>query len=159
MVNGTISSSLILSNDRSINGTFIYCRHLSNWQQQANGNPGTGPVEIAPGVLQIPGNWYTTVVRQKDGLVIIDAPISSGYSRQVIEEARRRFPGVPIKAVITSTSYWWHFAGIREYAAQGVPIYVLDVNKPLISSALKAPHLSYPDDLVRSRKTLKLITV
>jgi hypothetical protein len=29
-----------------------------------NRNPGTGPVEIAPGVLQIPGNWYTTVVRQ-----------------------------------------------------------------------------------------------
>jgi hypothetical protein len=28
MVNGTISSSLILSNDRSINGTFIYYRHL-----------------------------------------------------------------------------------------------------------------------------------
>ena len=29
MVNGTISSSLILSNDRSINGTFIYYRHLN----------------------------------------------------------------------------------------------------------------------------------
>jgi hypothetical protein len=132
---------------------------LSNLQQQANGNPGTGPVEIAPGILQIPGNWYTTVVRQQDGLVIIDAPISSGYSRQVIEEAKRRFPGLPIKAVITSTSYWWHFAGIREYAAQGVPIYVLDVNERLINSALKAPHISHPDDLVRSPKAPKLIAV
>jgi hypothetical protein len=132
---------------------------LSNLQQQANGNPGTGPVEIAPGVLQIPGNWYTTVVRQQDGLVIIDSPISTGYSRQVIEEAKRSFPGLPIKAVITSTSYWWHFAGIREYAAQGVPIYVLDANERLINSALKAPHISHPDDLVRSRKTPKLIAV
>jgi hypothetical protein len=132
---------------------------LSDQRQPANGNPGIGPVEIAPGVLQIPGNWYTTVVRQQDGLVIIDAPISSGYSRQVIEEAELRFPGLPIKAVITSTSYWWHFAGIREYAAQGVPIYVLDVNERLIRSALTAPHISHPDDLVRSHKTLKLITV
>jgi hypothetical protein len=132
---------------------------LSNLQQQANGNPGTGPVEIVPGVLQIPGNWYTTVVRQPDGLVIIDAPISSGYSRQVIEEAKGHFPGQPIKAVITSTSYWWHFAGIREYAAQGIPIYVLDVNKPLIDSALKAPHISHPDDLARFRRAGKLIAV
>jgi hypothetical protein len=132
---------------------------LSNLDTKGNGNPGTGPVEIAPGVLQIPGNWYTTVVRQPDGLVIIDAPISSGYSKQVMEEAKRRFPNLPIKAVVTSTSYWWHFAGIREYAAQGIPIYVLDVNESLIRSALQAPHLTYPDELARSGRTPKLLPV
>jgi hypothetical protein len=132
---------------------------LSNLATKANGNPGSGPIEIAPGVLQIPGNWYTTVVRQSDGLVIIDAPISSGYSRQVMATAMQHFPGLPIKAVITSTSYWWHFAGIREYAARAIPIYVLDSNEGLIRSALAAPHTSHPDNLAKLNVKLKLIPV
>ena len=47
--------------------------------------------------------------------MVINAPISSGYSAQVMREAQRRFPQVPIKAVITSTAFFWHIAGIREY--------------------------------------------
>jgi hypothetical protein len=132
---------------------------LSGLKGKENGNPGIPPKEIAPGVLQIPGNWYTAVIRQSDGLVVIDAPISSGYSKQVIEEAKRQYPGLPIKAVITSTSYWWHFAGLREYACLGIPIYVLDVNKPLIQAVLKAPHISHPDDLARSGAIPKLVAV
>ncbi len=114
-------------------------------------DPKRGPEEIAPGVVQLPGSWYSTLVLQNDGVVIIDAPISTGYSRQVIAEAERRFPGVRIKAVITSTPFFWHIAGLREYAARGIPIYGRDRNQPILRALLSAPHSLSPDSLSRAR--------
>jgi hypothetical protein len=106
--------------------------------------------EIAPGVVQIPGSWYSTIVRQDDGLVIIDAPISAGYSRRVLDEAARRFPGMKVKALITSTAFYWHVAGVREYVARGIPIYVRDRNVAVIRALAAAPHGLLPDDLARA---------
>jgi hypothetical protein len=113
--------------------------------------------EIAPGIVQIPGSWYSTIVRQPDGLVIIDAPISPGYSRRVLDEAARRFPDLPVKAVITSTAFYWHIAGIREYAARGIPIYVRDRNVDVVRALLAAPHTLAPDDLARSPSAVPVI--
>lgn len=106
--------------------------------------------EIAPGIVQIPGSWYSTIVRQDDGLVILDAPISAGYSSRVLAEAARRFPGVPVKAVVTSTAFYWHIAGIREYAARGIAIYTRDRNVPVLRALLAAPHTLVPDALART---------
>jgi len=106
-------------------------------------------VEIAPGIVQIPNSWYAAIVRQDDGLVIIDAPISAGYSATVLAEAARRFPGMKVKAVITSTGFFWHVAGVREYAARGIPIYAEARNVPVIRAMLDAPHTLQPDALSR----------
>jgi hypothetical protein len=61
------------------------------------GNPNKPAQELAPGIVFIPGSWNATFVRQEDGIVILEAPISSGYTAKVIAEARHRFPGQPIK--------------------------------------------------------------
>jgi hypothetical protein len=117
--------------------------------------PGPYPdkpiAEIAPGIVQIPNSWYATIVRQRDGLVVIDAPISAGYSKGVLDEAARRFPGVPIKALITSTGFFWHVAGVREYAARGIPIYADARNVSVIRRFLSSPHRLVPDALERAR--------
>jgi len=113
-------------------------------------SPGRGPREIAPGIVQIVGAWNSTLVRQGDGVVVIEAPISAGYSRKVIQEAGRRFPGAPIKGVITTTDFWWHVAGLREYVARGIPIYVLDRNVRVVTERAKAPHTFAPDSLARA---------
>lgn len=99
-------------------------------------DPKRGTSEIAPGVVQLAGSWYVTLVRQSNGVVVLDAPISPGYSRQVIAESRRRFPGLPIKAVVTSTAFAWHIGGLREYAARGIPIYLRDRNVPIVRKML-----------------------
>jgi len=112
-------------------------------------DPHRGIEEIAPGVVQIPGSWYTTLVRQDDGIVVIDAPISAGYSAQVIAECQRRFPGMPIKAVITSTAFFWHVGGVREYAARHIPIYVRDANEDTLRRILAANRKLAPDRLAR----------
>ncbi len=116
------------------------------------GNPQNPAAELAPGIINIPGNWGVTIVRQNDGVVVIEAPISSSYSAKVIAEAKRRFPGVPIKAVVTTSDAFPHIGGLREYVADGVPIYVLDLNLPIIARMIDAPRKSFPDRLEKSRR-------
>jgi hypothetical protein len=119
-------------------------------EQLPLGNPQQPPSELAAGIVLIPGSWNVTLVRQRDGVIVLEAPISSGYSRQVIAEAHRRFIDLPIKAVVTTSDSWPHIAGIREFVAEGIPIYALDLNRPILDKLIAAPRTSKPDFLARS---------
>jgi len=109
-------------------------------------------VEIAPGVFQIPGPWNVTLVRQSDGVIVIESPISSGYSDKVLADARKRFPGLPIKAVVSTSDAWPHLGGVREYVARDVPVYALDLNRPILERLIASPRHAHPDALERQRK-------
>ncbi len=115
--------------------------------------------EIAPGILFIPGAWNTTLVRQDDGIVVLEAPMSSGYSAKVMQLAESKFPGIPIKAVITTSDSWPHIGGVREYVARGIPVYVLDRTVPLIERFLQAPRTEYPDSLAKAPRAADLRAV
>jgi hypothetical protein len=123
------------------------------------GLPSKPAVEIAPGLVQIPGAWNVALVRQADGIVVVEAPISSGYSAKVIEEAGRRFSGVPVKAVISTSDAWPHIGGARQYAASGISIYALDLNRPILERLLAAPYRTYPDMLARAPRKPNLRVV
>jgi hypothetical protein len=123
------------------------------------GVPNRPAAEIAPGIVKIPGRWDIAFVRQADGIVIIESPISSGYSVKVLDEAKRRFPNEKIKAVITTSDAFPHFGGVREYAAQGVPVYALDLNRPLLERVLSAPRKFYPDNLEKNHRKVKFNVV
>jgi hypothetical protein len=118
---------------------------------------GAGPAtELAPGIVFIPGAWNTTLVRQQDGIVVLEAPMSSGYSAKVIEMAQSKFPGMPIKAVITTSDSWPHIGGVREYVARGIPVYVLDRTVPLMQRFLQEPRTLYPDNLAKTPRQADL---
>ena len=121
--------------------------------------PMQGASEIADGVFLISGAWNTTIVKQPDGLVVIEAPISSGYSAKVIQEARRRYPGLPIKVVISTSDSWPHIGGVREYVAHGVPVYVLDRSLPLLKRLVAAPHAERPDTLACAPRAARFVSV
>jgi hypothetical protein len=123
------------------------------------GLAGQPSLEIAPGIVRIPGRWDVTIVRQDDGIVIIEAPISSSYSELVLAEARRRFPGLPIKAVVSTSDAWPHIAGIRTYVAQGIPLYILDLNLAIVQRLLSARFSVQPDALaaIPSTPSIKLV--
>jgi hypothetical protein len=113
------------------------------------GIPGQPAQELEPGIFFIPGAWNATFIKQEDGIVILEAPISSGYSEKVIAEAKRRIPGLPIKGVITTSDAWPHLAGIREYVAQGIPVYALDLNRSILERVILSKRTTKPDDLER----------
>ncbi|MEO8999280.1 MAG: hypothetical protein ABI227_12125 [Rhodanobacter sp.] len=91
------------------------------------GNPGQPAVALEPGIIHIPGAWNVNLIRQDDGIVVLEGPISSGYSVRVLAEAHKRFPDLPVKAVITTSDSWPHIGGLREYVARDIPIYALRV--------------------------------
>ncbi len=43
------------------------------------GNPSEPAQELAPGIVFIPSSWNATLIRQDDGIVILEAPISPEY--------------------------------------------------------------------------------
>jgi len=104
-------------------------------------------VDVAAGVEQYSGSWNVGVVRQPDGLVILEAPIGSHYSAQVLDDVAARYPGVKVKAVVTTSDAWPHLGGVREYVARGIPVYGLDLNRPILERLLKADYSAHPDRL------------
>lgn len=106
--------------------------------------------EVAPGINLYKGAWNVTFVEQKDGIVIIEAPISSDYCEQAIQAARQQFPDKPIKAVITTSDAWPHLAGLRQYAAEKIPIYALDLNQFIIDKLLNSNFKTHPDAFAKT---------
>jgi hypothetical protein len=107
--------------------------------------------ELAPGVVFVPGRWNVIEIKQPDGIVILEGPISNAYSALVIADAQKRFPGLKIKGVVNTSDAWPHIGGLREYAARGIPIYVLDL--------LAAPHTLHPDTLALHPRNANVVYV
>jgi len=108
---------------------------------------------LAPGVDLFEGAWNLTIVKQSDGIVILEAPISELYTQGVIEEARKRYPGLPVKAVLSTSDSWPHVGGVRFAVAQGLPVYILDLNRPLLAKMMSAPHQLDPDALENAKNS------
>ena len=116
------------------------------------GSPQRKATELVQGVVQVPGNWDIVEVREPDGVVILEGPLTSSYSAKVVDDARARFAGAPIAAVVTTSDAWPHIGGLREYVARGIPIYALDLNVPILSRLFAAMYTTFP---MRSRKPRK----
>ena len=114
------------------------------------GPGGAEPSEIEPGLVFLPGAWNVTLVRQPEGVVVLEAPISASYTAQVVEAAARRMPDSRITAAVSTSDAWPHIGGVREYVARGVPIYAHPLNVPLLRRVLEAPHTFRPDSLART---------
>jgi len=114
------------------------------------GNPaGTS---LAPGVDLFPGSWNATLIKQDDGVVILEAPLSGSYVHGLVEKAGEMYPGAPIKAVLSTSDSWPHVGGVRQSVALGFPVYILDLNRPLLDRFIAAPHTLEPDALATSPK-------
>jgi glyoxylase-like metal-dependent hydrolase (beta-lactamase superfamily II) len=73
----------------------------------------------------------------------------------VLEEAKKRYPGVPVKAVLTTSDSWPHVGGVRESVAEGLPVYILDLNRPLLDRMIEAPHTLDPEALEQAKGSKK----
>ncbi len=108
------------------------------WERPFNASHDT---ELARGVDLYQGPWNTTIVHQDDGVVILETPISAPFTRGIFAEAARRYPGEKVRAVLMTSDSWPHVGGLPFDAGAGAPLYVLDMNVPLMKRLLAAqPH-------------------
>jgi hypothetical protein len=89
-------------------------------------------------------------VKQQDGIVILETPLSGTYANGLIQEAKRRYPGIPIRAVLSTSDSWPHVGGVRQAVALDLPVYILDLNQPLLDRLVKSPRKLHPDLLAQS---------
>ena len=109
-----------------------------------------GGADLAPGISFFPGAWNATLVKQEDGVVVLEAPISGTYSEGVMAEAKRRYPDLKLKAVLSTSDSWPHVGGVREAVASKLPVYILDLNQPLLDRLVSAKHERNPDLLAKT---------
>ena len=115
--------------------------------------------ELVPGLVKVPSSWDIVEVKQNDGVVIIEGPLTSSYSQKVIDDAGRRFAGTAVTSVVTTSDSWPHIGGMREYVARGIPIYALDLNVPILNRLFAASYTTYPDALARAPKPARFRVV
>lgn len=115
--------------------------------------PKLTPVPVVDDVILYQGGYQAAAVRQPDGVVVLEGPESNPKSRAVLADIATRWPGVRVKAVVSTSPMWMHIGGLREYAARGIPIYALDANVGVVRALLASSHAQAPDSLARVRVT------
>ena len=86
------------------------------------------------------GGANNLIVAMKDGLVIFDAPVDEGQSRWVIDAAKAKYPGKPIKQLVLTHHHMDHTGGTRAYAAEGAAIVIPAQARPFFEKMLAAQH-------------------
>ena len=81
----------------------------------------------------------------KDGLVVVDAPTDEGQSKWVIDAAKAKYPGKPIKTLILTHHHMDHTGGMRAFAAEGATVIVPTPDKAYFENVIKTPHALEPD--------------
>jgi glyoxylase-like metal-dependent hydrolase (beta-lactamase superfamily II) len=92
----------------------------------------------------------------KDGLAVFDAPTDEGQSKWVIDAAKAKYPGKPIKYLVLTHHHMDHTGGMRTFAAEGATVIVPAPDKAYFEQVIKASHTLEPD---AQQKAMKPATV
>ena len=123
-------------------------------------NGGFRLAELAPNVQHVVGGSANNlIVAMKDGIVIFDAPVDEGQSRWVIDAAKAKYPGKPIKQLVLTHHHMDHSGGTRAYVAEGAEIVIPGQARPFVEKMIQAEHKLSPDALARQPKPAKIVDV
>jgi glyoxylase-like metal-dependent hydrolase (beta-lactamase superfamily II) len=102
--------------------------------------------DIAPGVVHVVGGSHNSLlVEMADHLVMVDAPISDAQSIWVVNAAKERFPGKPIRWLVLTHHHMDHAGGMRGVLAEGAVLVVGQGTAQHYRKALAAPMQRNPD--------------
>jgi glyoxylase-like metal-dependent hydrolase (beta-lactamase superfamily II) len=117
-------------------------------------------VELAPHVQHVEGGTANNlIVEFKDHLVIFDAPYGELQSRWVIDAAKAKYPGKPIKYLVLTHHHMDHTGGMRTYVAEGASVILPSGDKVYFEKDVKGTHTVVPDDLQKKPRTPEFIEV
>src|ERR1700722_6497783 len=114
-------------------------------------------VELSPNVQMVQGGGANNlIINMKDGIAVVDAPTDEGQSRFVIDAAKAKYPGKPIKYLVLTHHHMDHTGGMRAFVAEGATIIVPAQDKAYFEQVAKAPHTLEPD---AQQKAMKPVNV
>jgi glyoxylase-like metal-dependent hydrolase (beta-lactamase superfamily II) len=116
--------------------------------------------ELSANVQQVVGGSANNlIVAMKDGIVVFDAPVSDLQSRWVIDAAKAKYPGKPIKTLVLTHHHMDHTGGMRAYVAEGATVIVPAPTKAYFEQVARAAHTVAPDMLARQAKPAQIVEV
>ena len=116
--------------------------------------------EVGPGVLQVQGGTHNNlVVEMSNYLVVFDAPVSDAQSLWVIDAAKQRFPGKPIRYVVMTHHHMDHSGGLRAFVADGATVVVGQGAAQHYRTVLSAPWTRNPDLKARDLSGAQIVEV
>ena len=116
--------------------------------------------ELAPNVQQVVGGTANNlIVAMNDGLVIFDAPCCETQSRWVIDAAKAKYPGKPIKYLVLTHHHMDHTGGARAYVAEGATVIVPDTAQAYFARHLAADRTVVADAQQKQAKPLQVTAV
>jgi glyoxylase-like metal-dependent hydrolase (beta-lactamase superfamily II) len=128
---------------RQFIGTYL---DSDNTSYDTKGSQGLRLQELAPGVFHVVGGSHNSLlVEMNDHLVMVDAPVSDAQSLWVVEQAKQRFPGKPVKWLVLTHHHMDHAGGVRGVLAQGAVLVVGQGARDHFRRVLAAPMQRNPD--------------
>jgi glyoxylase-like metal-dependent hydrolase (beta-lactamase superfamily II) len=91
------------------------------------------------------GTANNLIINMKDGLVVVDAPTDEGQSKWVIDAAKAKYPGKPIKTLILTHHHMDHTGGMRAFVAEGASVIVPTPDKAYFENVINTKHTLEPD--------------
>src|SRR2546427_3497604 len=114
-------------------------------------------VELAPGVQHVVGgSHHSLIVEMREYLIVFDAPVGDWHSKWILDAARTKYPGKPVKYLVLTHHHMDHTGGMRAFAAEGATVIVPAPDKAYFEQVIKAPHTLEPD---AQQKAMKAATV
>lgn len=117
-------------------------------------------VQLAPNVQHVEGGTANNlIVAMKDYLVVFDAPYGELQSRWVIDAAKAKYPGKPIKYLVLTHHHMDHTGGMRTFVAEGATVIVPAPDKAYFEQDVAAPRTLVPDDLAKKPTPANIVEV
>ncbi len=114
-------------------------------------SPGLRLQQLAPGVDHVVGGSHNSMlVEMRDHLIVFDAPISDQQSRWVVDAAKAKYPGKPIRYVVLTHHHNDHTSGLRGFLIEGATLVVgrgagAHFNRVLSSPWTRNPYIKARD--------------
>lgn len=98
------------------------------------------------------GRYRCLIVALNDGILVVDAPINSYITTQLITGIKKTIPNKPIKYIVATHHHDDHTGGIRSFIAEGAKIVTTQRNKKYFEQVANAEFTLEPDALSRQMK-------
>ncbi|MBI3801958.1 MAG: MBL fold metallo-hydrolase [Deltaproteobacteria bacterium] len=116
--------------------------------------------EVAKGVFHVTGGTHHSLaIEMSDHLIVVDAPLYEERSQAVLAALGKKFPGKPVRFVVSTHFHNDHSGGLRAYVAAGATVVTGKVNEQFYSQVFTAKHTRVPDSLQQNPKPAVIETI